>query len=187
MTAPLKSIEGEGDVARTMRHMGRRAREAARTLALAPAAAKDAALAGMAKTIVAHADAILAANAEDVTEAKAQGATAAFLDRLALDRKRIDAMAASAASLAPAGASASVRAAARARRPISRMVRATSASPSIDFSGAVMTGNLTCAPPDCERPPDFGACARALNKAAGFARAGSGRGTPPRRSAATAS
>jgi glutamate-5-semialdehyde dehydrogenase len=94
MTAPLKSIEGEGDVARTMREIGRRAREAVRTLALAPSAAKDAALAAMAKTIVARTDDILAANAEDVAEAKASGATAAFVDRLALDRKRIEAMAA---------------------------------------------------------------------------------------------
>jgi glutamate-5-semialdehyde dehydrogenase len=94
MTAPLKSIEGEGDVARTMREIGRRARDAVRTLALAPTAAKDAALAAMAKTIVARADDILAANAEDVADAKSQGATAAFVDRLALDRKRIEAMAA---------------------------------------------------------------------------------------------
>jgi len=93
MTAPFKSIEGEGDVARTMREIGVRAREAARALALAPAAAKDAALAAMAKTIVAQAGDILAANAEDVADAKAQGATAAFVDRLALDRKRIEAMA----------------------------------------------------------------------------------------------
>jgi glutamate-5-semialdehyde dehydrogenase len=94
MTAPLKSIEGEGDVARTMRELGRHARAAARALALTPTAAKDAALAAMAKTIVAHSDEILAANAEDVAEAKAQGATAAFIDRLALDGKRIEAMAA---------------------------------------------------------------------------------------------
>jgi glutamate-5-semialdehyde dehydrogenase len=93
MTAPLKSIEGEGDVARTMREIGARAREAARGLALAPSAAKDAALAGMAKTILAHANDILAANAEDVSEAKAQGATAAFIDRLALDHKRVASMA----------------------------------------------------------------------------------------------
>ena len=92
MTAPLKSIEGS-DVARTMREIGARAREAARTLALAPAAAKDAALAAMAKTIVARTDDLLAANAEDIADAKAQGVTAAFVDRLALDRKRIESMA----------------------------------------------------------------------------------------------
>jgi glutamate-5-semialdehyde dehydrogenase len=94
MTAPLKSIEGEGDVARTMREIGARAREAARSLALAPSAAKDAVLAAMAKMILARADDILAANAEDVAEAKAQGATAAFIDRLALDGKRVESMAA---------------------------------------------------------------------------------------------
>jgi glutamate-5-semialdehyde dehydrogenase len=94
MTAPLKSIEGEGDVARAMREIGRRARAAARTLALAPSSTKDAALAAMTKTIIARTDDILAANAEDVAEAKAQGATAAFIDRLALDRARIESMAA---------------------------------------------------------------------------------------------
>ena len=38
--------------------------------------------------------AILAANAEDVAEAKSGGATAAFLDRLTLDAERVEAMAA---------------------------------------------------------------------------------------------
>jgi len=94
MTASLKSIEGTADVAATMRDLGRGARAAARALALAPASAKDAALAAMAATIRARADDILAANAEDVADAKAKGATAAFVDRLALDAKRIDAMAA---------------------------------------------------------------------------------------------
>ena len=36
---------------------------------------------------------ILAANARDLAEAKARGLTAAFLDRLALDEKRIEAIA----------------------------------------------------------------------------------------------
>ena len=94
MTAPLKSIEGTGDIAQVMREIGVRARAAARALALAPTAAKDAALAAMATAIRARADDILAANAEDVADAKGQGATAAFIDRLALDRQRIEAMAA---------------------------------------------------------------------------------------------
>jgi glutamate-5-semialdehyde dehydrogenase len=94
MTAPLKTIEGVSDVAATMREMGSRARAAVRALALAPTAAKDAALAAMAAAIHAHADDILAANAEDVADATAKGATAAFIDRLALDGKRIEAMAA---------------------------------------------------------------------------------------------
>jgi glutamate-5-semialdehyde dehydrogenase len=72
-----------------MRQIGRDARAAARALALAPAPQKNRALAAMAKAIRADAPAILAANAEDRAEAKAAGATAAFLDRLALDRQRI--------------------------------------------------------------------------------------------------
>src|SRR5262249_2526351 len=93
MTAPLKTIEGAADVAEIMRDLGRRARAAVRTLSLAPASAKDAALAGMAAAIRAQRAAILAANAEDVAEAKQQGAAAAFIDRLALDAKRVEAMA----------------------------------------------------------------------------------------------
>ena len=91
MTAPLKSIES--DIATTMREIGRRAKAAARVLALAPAAQKDQALAAMAEAIRARKAQILAANAEDVAHAKRSGATAAFLDRLALDDKRIAAMA----------------------------------------------------------------------------------------------
>jgi glutamate-5-semialdehyde dehydrogenase len=47
----------------------------------------------MAAAVRAHTSDILAANAEDVAEAKAAGATPAFLDRLALDDQRIAAMA----------------------------------------------------------------------------------------------
>jgi glutamate-5-semialdehyde dehydrogenase len=54
---------------------------------------KDQALDAMAKAIRAGKAAILAANAEDIAEAKASGATPAFLDRLALDDKRVAAMA----------------------------------------------------------------------------------------------
>src|ERR1043166_7132284 len=94
MTAPLKSIEGEGDVARTMREIGRRARAAARALALAPTAAKDAALAAMGKTIVARADEILPANPEGGAGGEAQGATPAFIDRPPPPPEGIAAMAA---------------------------------------------------------------------------------------------
>ena len=66
---------------------------AAHALALAPAAQKDAALAAMAAAIRARKADILAANAQDLAEAKASGATSAFLDRLALDDKRVAAMA----------------------------------------------------------------------------------------------
>ena len=89
MTAPLKTIEPE--VAAIMPEIGQRARAAARSLALAAGAQKDDALAAMAQALRAGKDAILAANAEDL--AGASNATAAFLDRLALDEKRLAAMA----------------------------------------------------------------------------------------------
>ncbi len=93
MTAPLKSIEGAGDIAAAMADIGRNARSAARVLALAPAAQKNQALAAMAAAIRAETPAILAANAEDIAEARATGMSGAFLDRLMLDEARVEAMA----------------------------------------------------------------------------------------------
>jgi glutamate-5-semialdehyde dehydrogenase len=92
MTAPLKTVEGS-NIAALMREIGEQARSSARVLALAPTAQKDGALAAMAAAIRARQAQILAANAEDMAEAKASGATAAFLDRLALDERRVAAMA----------------------------------------------------------------------------------------------
>jgi glutamate-5-semialdehyde dehydrogenase len=94
MSAPLKSIEGSSDIAAAMGEIGRRARAAARALALAPADQKNRALGAVAAAIRAQTALILAANAEDVAEARAAGVTGAFLDRLALDPSRVDAIAA---------------------------------------------------------------------------------------------
>jgi glutamate-5-semialdehyde dehydrogenase len=93
MNAPLKAVENPGKLDATMRHIGRAARRASQALALAPAARKNRALAAMAAAIRRSRAAILAANAEDVIEAKAAGATPAFLDRLTLTAQRIEAMA----------------------------------------------------------------------------------------------
>jgi glutamate-5-semialdehyde dehydrogenase len=92
MTAPLRTVE-TSNIAALMRETGARAKSAARVLALAPTAQKDSALAGMAAAIRVRQAQILAANAEDTAEAKAAGATPAFLDRLALDERRVAAMA----------------------------------------------------------------------------------------------
>jgi len=62
-------------------------------LALAPADQKNEALQAMQAAIVANASTILADNAEDVAEARAAGASSAFIDRLTLTPARIDAMA----------------------------------------------------------------------------------------------
>jgi glutamate-5-semialdehyde dehydrogenase len=93
MTAPFKTIEGTPDIAGLMRDIGRHAKAAARVLALAGAEQKDKALAAIAEAMRAGASDILTANAEDMAEAKAAGAAPAFLDRLALDPKRVAAMA----------------------------------------------------------------------------------------------
>jgi glutamate-5-semialdehyde dehydrogenase len=92
MTALLKTVEA--DTAAVMPEIGQRARAAARLLALAPSAQKDQALSAIAEAIRQRKAAILAANAEDIAEAKRGGANSAFLDRLALDDKRVAAMAA---------------------------------------------------------------------------------------------
>jgi glutamate-5-semialdehyde dehydrogenase len=93
MSAPLKALDGTSDLTALMTGLGEAARRAARVLALAPSAQKDAALAAMAAAIRARAPEILAANAEDVAEARAGGATGAFVDRLTLTEARIAAMA----------------------------------------------------------------------------------------------
>jgi glutamate-5-semialdehyde dehydrogenase len=72
----------------------RRARVAARVLALLPTDAKDRALHTAADAIVAHVDRILAANAEDLSAARAANTPTAMIDRLALDATRIDGIAA---------------------------------------------------------------------------------------------
>jgi glutamate-5-semialdehyde dehydrogenase len=92
MAAPLKTVESS-DIAALMHAIGREAKSAARMLALAATAQKDEALAAMAEALRQHKRDILSANAQDVAEAKAAGATAAFIDRLALDDKRVAATA----------------------------------------------------------------------------------------------
>jgi glutamate-5-semialdehyde dehydrogenase len=93
MSAPLKSIEGTGDLAASMAEIGQKGRSAARALALASTAQKDRALERMAAAVRAQKTRILAANAEDVTDAKAAGLSGAALDRLTLDAARVEAIA----------------------------------------------------------------------------------------------
>ncbi len=93
MSAPLKAIDGNDDLPALMNGLASRARAAARVLSLAPSEQKNRALSAMERAVRANAQAILAANAEDVAEVRASGATAAFIDRLTLTQARIDAMA----------------------------------------------------------------------------------------------
>src|SRR4029078_8124894 len=92
MTAPLKAIDGNGDLPALMTDLAAQARAAARVLALAAPEQKDRALHARERGIRANATKILAANAEDVAEVRTGGATSAFVDRLTLTAARIEAM-----------------------------------------------------------------------------------------------
>ena len=76
-----------------MLYMGRRARDAARELALAPTEAKNEALERMAARIELSAEKIIEANRQDLEAAQSKGRDVAFLDRLGLDGLRVAAMA----------------------------------------------------------------------------------------------
>ncbi len=93
MTAPLKAVDNDSDLAALMTRLAHDARAAAKVLALAPGEQKNRALAAMEQAIRAHCADILKANAEDVAEARANGATSAFVDRLTLTEARVAAMA----------------------------------------------------------------------------------------------
>ena len=81
------------DVVSLVRELGAAARAASRELARASTEAKNRALGAMAVEIRAAANAILAANAGDVAQAKADGNDAAFIDRLTLTPQLVEQMA----------------------------------------------------------------------------------------------
>jgi glutamate-5-semialdehyde dehydrogenase len=81
------------DTARLMTEIGRKARAAARPLAIAKAERKHAALIGMAEAIIRRLDEILDANAIDVKNGEEAGLSGSFMDRLKLTSGRIRDMA----------------------------------------------------------------------------------------------
>ncbi|CAK7258467.1 MULTISPECIES: glutamate-5-semialdehyde dehydrogenase [unclassified Shinella] len=81
------------DIDSLMAEIGRNARAAARPLAIATADAKNRALDAMAADILAGRDAILAANAIDLANARESGVAASFIDRLTLTAERIEGIA----------------------------------------------------------------------------------------------
>jgi glutamate-5-semialdehyde dehydrogenase len=82
------------DVRQQVHDAARRARAAAHLLASLPTVAKDHALCVAADAIVANTDRVLAANAEDLRVARAANTSTAMIDRLALDAKRVEGIAA---------------------------------------------------------------------------------------------
>jgi len=82
------------DVRQQVHDAARRARAAAYLLASLPTVAKDHALCVAADAIVANTDRVLTANAEDLRVARAANTSTAMIDRLALDAKRVEGIAA---------------------------------------------------------------------------------------------
>ena len=81
------------DIKAYMQSVGREARAASRLMAKAETAAKNQALTAMAAAIKRDEQKLLAANAEDLQGAKAQGLDAALIDRLTLTSKGVASMA----------------------------------------------------------------------------------------------
>jgi glutamate-5-semialdehyde dehydrogenase len=81
------------DTEQTMLAIGQEARSAAAEIAVASAEAKSTALHAAARALRAGTAAVLEANARDMAAARGSGSTAAFLDRLKLDEKRVAAIA----------------------------------------------------------------------------------------------
>jgi len=82
------------DIQHLMHTLGRQAREASRVLAAASTEAKNTALIAMAEEIRRQRDALVAANARDLALARQAGLEPAMLDRLSLNEKGVEAMAA---------------------------------------------------------------------------------------------
>ena len=93
MPKPKPIREPGVDVATEMAAIGKAARTG-RRLANATTKEKNAALRAMAKAIWQNSAAILAENALDVADAREAGSAGSFIDRLALDPERVEAMAA---------------------------------------------------------------------------------------------
>jgi len=89
-----RTYTSEPDLAATMAEIGHRARGATAALGLASAEAKATALRDAARVVRDRASEILAANAHDLEEAEGEGLSSALRDRLALDPKRLEAIAA---------------------------------------------------------------------------------------------
>lgn len=77
-----------------LERMGREAKAASRQLAVLSTERKNAALLAIADALEARAEAVLAANAQDIVAGRAKGLSEAMLDRLLLNEQRVAALAA---------------------------------------------------------------------------------------------
>ncbi|MFY8099351.1 MAG: gamma-glutamyl-phosphate reductase, partial [Allorhizobium sp.] len=89
----LDTVSNQNSVDGLMLDIGRRARAAARPLAIASTESKNKALLAMADALVKAEAEILAANAIDLKNAAESGVAASFIDRLTLNSARVAAIA----------------------------------------------------------------------------------------------
>ena len=78
----------------TVRELAQEAKQASASLAITSAQTRNSALVAMSEALLLAAPAILSENAKDVLAAKERGVKTSFIDRLTLDQKRVEAMAA---------------------------------------------------------------------------------------------
>ncbi|MGM0562299.1 MAG: glutamate-5-semialdehyde dehydrogenase [Pseudomonadota bacterium] len=93
MTAETVESRIEPGLEEQIAELGRQARTAAQELAISSTEQRNRALREAAAALRAGTAAILSANSQDLDQARNRGTTGAFLDRLALDEGRIEAMA----------------------------------------------------------------------------------------------
>ena len=93
VTSGLAAYRVSMDIKEYMQNVGRQARAASRRLAMATTAEKNAALLHIAAAIRREKAALIAANAEDLAAARANGLESAMIDRLTLSEKGVDGMA----------------------------------------------------------------------------------------------
>src|SRR6185503_14966492 len=86
-------LNANAELRETISAMGAAAREAGRAVARSSTGVRNRALEAAAEAMVDREKGLLAANAKDVKAARADGNDDAFIDRLALTAKAIDAMA----------------------------------------------------------------------------------------------
>ncbi len=96
---PATSVD-DGTCRPCMADLGRRARAAARRIGLATHGSEECRLLAMAAALRQRESAILEANALDVADARRKGLAGSFIDRLALDRQRLEDIAVAVESIA---------------------------------------------------------------------------------------
>jgi glutamate-5-semialdehyde dehydrogenase len=93
MSVAIQAVEPEAEVRAAMREIGAKARAASRTLANARANEKNLVLTAAARILRERSADILVANARDLAQVEVKGLGPAFVDRLALNAVRIEAIA----------------------------------------------------------------------------------------------